>query len=105
VYTVRPEPVVELQAPTPTPASAWTEPRGERRIAIGMLAGFAAWTGLAIGWSQSAEQSVTEVGRIAAYLGVLVLAIAVQGRTAAAAAHSSTIHQTTTPASLRTTMS
>jgi O-antigen ligase len=52
-------------------------------IAIGLLAAFAAWTGLAIGWSESAEQSVIEVGRIAAYLGVLVLAIAIQGRTAA----------------------
>ncbi|MGO9959545.1 MAG: O-antigen ligase family protein [Solirubrobacteraceae bacterium] len=52
-------------------------------IAIALLAGFAAWTGLAIGWSQSAEQSVIEVGRLAAYLGVLVLAIALQGRTAA----------------------
>jgi O-antigen ligase len=52
-------------------------------VAIGLLAGFAVWTGLAIGWSQSAEQSVIELGRIAAYLGALVLAIALQGRTAA----------------------
>jgi O-antigen ligase len=52
-------------------------------VAIVLLAGFALWTGLAIGWSESAEQSVIELGRIAAYLGVLVLAIAVQGRTAA----------------------
>ncbi|HUA47180.1 MAG TPA: O-antigen ligase family protein [Solirubrobacteraceae bacterium] len=52
-------------------------------VPIALLTGFAAWTGLAIGWSSSAEQSVIEVGRIAAYLGVLVLAIAIQGRTAA----------------------
>jgi len=52
-------------------------------IAVGLLAGFAAWTGIAIGWSQSAEQSVLELGRIAAYLGVLILAIALQGRAAA----------------------
>jgi O-Antigen ligase len=52
-------------------------------IPIALLAGFAAWTGLAIGWSTSAEQSVIELGRVAAYLGVLVLAIALQGRTAA----------------------
>jgi O-antigen ligase/polysaccharide polymerase Wzy-like membrane protein len=52
-------------------------------IAVGLLAGFALWTGLAIGWSESAEQSVIELGRIAAYLGVLVLAISLQGRTAA----------------------
>ncbi|HEY2650991.1 MAG TPA: hypothetical protein VGI50_03650, partial [Solirubrobacteraceae bacterium] len=52
-------------------------------VAIGLLGGFAVWTGLATGWSQSAEASVTELGREAAYLGFLVLAIALQGRTAA----------------------
>ncbi|MFI5122409.1 MAG: hypothetical protein ACHQJ5_05895, partial [Vicinamibacteria bacterium] len=52
-------------------------------ILIAILAAFAAWTGIAIGWSESAERSVVELGRSAAYLGVLVLAIAVQGRTAA----------------------
>ena len=52
-------------------------------IAIGLLSSFAVWTGLATGWSTSTEQSVIELGRIATYLGVLVLAIAVQGRTAA----------------------
>jgi len=52
-------------------------------VAIGLLAGFAAWTGLAATWSESAERSVIELGRVATYLGVLVLAIALQGRTAA----------------------
>ena len=52
-------------------------------VAIVALTAFAAWTGLAIGWSESAERSVVELGRVAAYLGVLVLAIGVQGRTAA----------------------
>ena len=52
-------------------------------VAIGLLAGFALWTGLAATWSESAERSVTELGRVATYLGVLVLAIALQGRTAA----------------------
>jgi hypothetical protein len=52
-------------------------------VAIALLGGFAVWTGLAIGWSQSAEQSVLELGREAAYLGFLVLAIALQGRAAA----------------------
>jgi hypothetical protein len=52
-------------------------------VPVGLLAGFAVWTGLAVGWSSSAQQSVIEVGRVAAYLGVLVLAIAIQGRTAA----------------------
>ena len=52
-------------------------------VAIGLLAGFALWTGLATGWSESAERSTIELGRVAAYLGVLVLAIVLQGRTAA----------------------
>jgi O-antigen ligase len=52
-------------------------------VAIGLLAAFAVWTGLATGWSESAERSVIELGRIATYLGVLVLAIALQGRTTA----------------------
>jgi hypothetical protein len=52
-------------------------------VPIGLLAGFAAWTAIAGGWSENAEQTVLELGRIAAYLGVLVLAIALQGRAAA----------------------
>ena len=52
-------------------------------VAIGLLTGFAAWTGLAIGWSESAERSTIELGRVATHLGVLVLAIALQGRAAA----------------------
>lgn len=52
-------------------------------VAIGLLGAFAVWTGLAIGWSESAERSVLELGRLAAYLGVLVFAIALQGRAAA----------------------
>jgi hypothetical protein len=52
-------------------------------LAIGLLAAFALWTGLATGWSESAERSTIELGRVATYLGVLVLAIALQGRAAA----------------------
>ncbi|MCA1599445.1 MAG: hypothetical protein LC769_10630, partial [Chloroflexi bacterium] len=52
-------------------------------VAIALLAAFAVWTGLAIGWSESAERSATELGRVGTYLGVLVLAIAAQGRSAA----------------------
>jgi len=52
-------------------------------VAIGLLTAFAAWTGLAIGWSESAERSAVELGRVATYVGVLVLVIAAQGRAAA----------------------
>ena len=52
-------------------------------VAIGLLGGFAVWTGVAATWSESAERSVIELGRVATYLGVLVLALCLQGRTAA----------------------
>ena len=52
-------------------------------VAIGLLAGFALWTGLATGWSESAERSSIELGRLATYLGVLVLTLSVQGRAGA----------------------
>ncbi len=45
---------------------------------LGVLFAFAAWTGLGIGWSESAERSVAEFARVASLLGVLALAVAVQ---------------------------
>jgi O-antigen ligase len=51
-------------------------------IGLGLLVAFAIWTGLGIGWSESAERSVAELGRIAAYLGVFVLALATAGQNA-----------------------
>lgn len=52
-------------------------------VAIGLLAAFALWTGLATTWSESAERTVTELARVAMYLGVLVLALALRGRAGA----------------------
>jgi O-antigen ligase len=52
-------------------------------VAIGLLAAFALWSGLATDWSESAERTTIELGRVATYLGVLVLAITLQGRAAA----------------------
>jgi len=49
-------------------------------IGLGLLAGFALWTGLGIGWSESAERSVAELGRVATLLGIFALALSVQGR-------------------------
>jgi hypothetical protein len=48
--------------------------------ALGLLGAFAVWTGLAIGWSDSAERSVVELARVATYVGVVGLALAAQGR-------------------------
>jgi hypothetical protein len=45
--------------------------------ALALLAGFAIWTGLSISWSESAELSADEFGRVVTYAGVLVLALAV----------------------------
>lgn len=47
---------------------------------LALLALFGAWTAVGIGWSESAERSAAEAGRVAAYLGVLTLALTVQGR-------------------------
>jgi O-Antigen ligase len=52
-------------------------------LAIAVLTGFALWTGIATSWSESAERSTIELGRVATYLGVLVLAITLQGRATA----------------------
>jgi tetratricopeptide (TPR) repeat protein len=49
-------------------------------VAVGLLAAWALWTALGISGSESAERTLTEVGRISTYLGVLVLALTVQGR-------------------------
>lgn len=55
-------------------------PRAGAWVAAGLLAMFAIWTGLGISWSDSSERSITELARVATYLGVIVLAISVQGR-------------------------
>ena len=52
--------------------AAWT--------AIGIFAVFTIWSTAALGWTESDERTVIEVARTATYLGVLVLALATQGR-------------------------
>jgi hypothetical protein len=56
--------------------------RVDRRgwVALSLLAALAAWTAIGIGWSESAERSVAEAGRLATYLGVFALALLVQGK-------------------------
>ena len=49
-------------------------------VAVGLLLVFGLWTAIGISWSESAERSVAEVGRVAAYLGVFALATLAQGR-------------------------
>jgi hypothetical protein len=45
-------------------------------VALGAFAAFAAWTALATSWSISSERSLQELSRVATYLGVLLLGIA-----------------------------
>jgi hypothetical protein len=52
-------------------------------VAIALLTAFAAWTGLSIGQSESAEGAAIELSRAATYLGVLVLALWVAPKAAA----------------------
>jgi len=49
-------------------------------IGIASLTALAIWTAAGISWSESSERSVAELARVATYLGILVLALAVQGR-------------------------
>ncbi len=44
-------------------------------VALGLLLGFAAWTALSMGWTQSEERTATELARVATYLGVFALGI------------------------------
>src|SRR3954452_9159010 len=45
-------------------------------IALGLIASFTVWTGLGIAWSSDAGASVTELARVATYLGVFMLVFA-----------------------------
>src|SRR5436305_7155264 len=47
---------------------------------MALLGAFAAWALIAAGWSGSTERTVTELGRLATYLGFLVLAVCVVRR-------------------------
>src|SRR4051794_6606023 len=49
-------------------------------IGLGLLGAFCLWTALGITWSGDSERSVAEVARLAMYIGVLALALSVQGR-------------------------
>ena len=49
------------------------------RIMLGLLAAFAAWNALSLGWTESAERTTIEVARCATYLGVFALALAIHG--------------------------
>lgn len=49
-------------------------------VGVGLLAVFCLWTGLSTGWSESAERSAGELGKVATYLGFLVLALSAVSR-------------------------
>jgi O-antigen ligase/polysaccharide polymerase Wzy-like membrane protein len=55
--------------------------------ALGLLGGFAAWTALSLGWTDSSERTAAELARVVAYLGVLALGISLVTRRRAAARH------------------
>jgi hypothetical protein len=54
-------------------------------VALGLLFGFAAWTALSLGWTQSSERTATELARIVSYLGVFALGICLVTRRRAGA--------------------
>lgn len=40
---------------------------------------FAAWTALSLGWTESAERTAIELGKVVTYLGIFAIALAIQG--------------------------
>src|SRR5215210_1832382 len=48
------------------------------RTVVVLFLALVAWTALALGWTQSAERTATELARVVTYLGVFALALAVQ---------------------------
>jgi hypothetical protein len=50
---------------------AWT--------ALGLLAAFALWTALSLGWTESAEQTFADLARVGTYVGVFLLALLARG--------------------------
>jgi O-Antigen ligase len=55
--------------------------------ALALFGAFVVWTALASTWSESSERSLEELSRVACYLGILVLGIAVHRDRAAAVRH------------------
>jgi hypothetical protein len=51
--------------------------------ALGLLAAFAIWTALSLGWTESAEKTSADLARVATYLGVFFLALLARGPRAA----------------------
>ncbi|HEU4658595.1 MAG TPA: O-antigen ligase family protein [Capillimicrobium sp.] len=49
-------------------------------FAVALLTAFAAWTALSVIWTESQERTVADLGKVAAYAGVLVLAVSVAAR-------------------------
>jgi hypothetical protein len=49
-------------------------------VALGLLFGFALWTALSLGWTQSTERTAAELARVATYLGVFALGICLATR-------------------------
>jgi O-antigen ligase len=54
-------------------------------VALGLLFGFALWTGLSMSWTQSEERTATELARVVTYLGVFALGISLATRRRAGA--------------------
>ena len=50
----------------------------QTRVVLAIFIGLVAWTALALGWTQSAERTATELARAVTYLGVFALALAAQ---------------------------
>lgn len=54
------------------PLSAW--------VALGLLTAFVAWTAISLGWTENAGRTLSDLARVAGYLGVFALAVFARGR-------------------------
>jgi O-Antigen ligase len=48
--------------------------------ALGLLAAFTAWTALSLGWTESGEDTFSDLARVTGYLGFFAVALLLQGR-------------------------
>ncbi|HNA24336.1 MAG TPA: O-antigen ligase family protein [Solirubrobacterales bacterium] len=48
-------------------------------VALGLLLGFAIWTGLSLFWTESQERTANELSRMVVYVGIFALALLIRG--------------------------
>lgn len=58
-----------------------SRPRRGSWLALGLLAAYLAWVALSLTWTDAAQRTAEDVGRVATFLGIFALALSVRGST------------------------